>query len=169
MSRKQILIALGAVVLIALGVAAWYVLSPPDTAATASAATGARAIRLRRMTALMGNLQGQGRSDLIWNMARPAARSAPPSTPRPSTLLKENYIDTGKVFYVFRVFPLRSDDGAAEKLARCLPEDKYFSFIDLLFQEINPNGTWSMLPDTALQSPEGVRGGLVLLQAGSPA
>ena len=47
---------------------------------------------------------------------------------------KAKYIDTGKVFYVFRVFPLRADDGTAEKIARCLPEDKYFSFIDLLFR-----------------------------------
>ena len=38
------------------------------------------------------------------------------------------------MFYVFRVFPLRPDDGTAEKIARCLPEDKYFSFIDLLFR-----------------------------------
>ncbi|HEY5346702.1 MAG TPA: thioredoxin domain-containing protein, partial [Rhizomicrobium sp.] len=49
-------------------------------------------------------------------------------------LLKAGYIDTGKVFYVFRVFPIRPEDGPAEKMARCLPADKYFSFIDLLFR-----------------------------------
>ena len=48
--------------------------------------------------------------------------------------LKKKYIDTGKVFYVFRVFPLRPMDGDVEKMARCLPEDKYFAFIDLLFR-----------------------------------
>ena len=32
------------------------------------------------------------------------------------------------------MFPLRADDGTAEKIARCLPEDKYFAFIDLLFR-----------------------------------
>ncbi len=48
--------------------------------------------------------------------------------------LKANYIDTGKVFTSSASFPLRADDGAAEKIARCLPEDKYFSFIDLLFR-----------------------------------
>ena len=48
--------------------------------------------------------------------------------------LKRNYIDTGKVFYVFRVFPLRELDGDAEKMARCLPEDKYFPFIDQLWK-----------------------------------
>jgi protein-disulfide isomerase len=48
--------------------------------------------------------------------------------------VKQNYIDTGKIFYVFRVFPLRELDGDAEKMARCLPEDKYFAFIDQLWR-----------------------------------
>ncbi len=49
-------------------------------------------------------------------------------------LLKKQYIDTGKVFYVFRVFPISAVDGAAESMARCLPADNYFAFIDLLFR-----------------------------------
>jgi protein-disulfide isomerase len=48
--------------------------------------------------------------------------------------LKTNYIDTGKVYYVFRVFPLGSVDVAAEAMARCLPANNYFQFIDLLFR-----------------------------------
>jgi protein-disulfide isomerase len=48
--------------------------------------------------------------------------------------LKANYIDNGKIFYVFRVFPLRELDGDSEKMARCLPEDKYFTFIDQLWR-----------------------------------
>jgi protein-disulfide isomerase len=48
--------------------------------------------------------------------------------------LKQNYIDTGRIFYVFRVFPLRELDGDSEKMARCLPEDKYFTFIDQLWR-----------------------------------
>ena len=48
--------------------------------------------------------------------------------------LKSNYIDNGKVFYVFRVFPLQSADVAAEAIARCLPANNYFQFIDLLFR-----------------------------------
>jgi hypothetical protein len=71
--------------------------------------------------------------------------------------LKANYIDTGKVFYVFRVFPLRADDGSAEKIARCLPEDKYFGFIDLLFKN-QPKWDWEFGV-----SPQGVHDGLVLL------
>jgi protein-disulfide isomerase len=47
---------------------------------------------------------------------------------------KQKMIDTGKVYYVFRVFPLSPVDVAAESIARCLPEDNYFQFIDLLFR-----------------------------------
>ena len=48
--------------------------------------------------------------------------------------LKRDYIDTGKIFFVFRTFPLRPMDGDVEKMARCLPEDKYFDFIDHLWR-----------------------------------
>lgn len=49
--------------------------------------------------------------------------------------LKENYIETGKVFFVFREFPLDPLAAAAFMLARCVPEDAYFDFIDLLFEK----------------------------------
>jgi protein-disulfide isomerase len=48
--------------------------------------------------------------------------------------IREKYIDTGKIHFVFRVYPLHPEDGAVEKIARCLPEDKYQSFIDLAFR-----------------------------------
>ncbi|HEX3754764.1 MAG TPA: thioredoxin domain-containing protein, partial [Rhizomicrobium sp.] len=70
---------------------------------------------------------------------------------------------TGKVYYVFRVFPLRGDDGAAEKLARCLPEDKYFPFIDLLFRNQPKWDVEYAEQNPALGTPQGVHDGLVLL------
>jgi protein-disulfide isomerase len=48
--------------------------------------------------------------------------------------VKSTYIDTGKVYYVFRVFQLRPADGAAEAIAQCLPKENYFDFIRHLFQ-----------------------------------
>lgn len=43
---------------------------------------------------------------------------------------KAKYIDTGKVFYVFREFPIHPTlDGPAFVLARCAPKDKYFDVI----------------------------------------
>jgi protein-disulfide isomerase len=49
-------------------------------------------------------------------------------------LLKKKYIDTGKVYYVFRVFPLNPADLAVEAMARCLPPSRYMQFIDVLFR-----------------------------------
>ncbi len=68
-------------------------------------------------------------------------------------LLKKNYIDTGKVYYIFRIFPIMPADGAAEAIARCLPADKYFWFIDLLFRN---QKTWD--PEYGITD---VRGGLL--------
>lgn len=56
---------------------------------------------------------------------------------------KPAYVDTGKVFYVFRVFPLRSLDLAVEAVARCLPQSDYFHFIDMMYrnqQKWDPDG-----------------------------
>jgi protein-disulfide isomerase len=47
--------------------------------------------------------------------------------------LKERYIDTGKVRYIFREFPLDVVAAGASLLARCADKDKYFSLLDLLF------------------------------------
>jgi protein-disulfide isomerase len=47
--------------------------------------------------------------------------------------LKERYIDTGKVRYIFREFPLDALAVGASMLARCADKGKYFSLIDLLF------------------------------------
>ena len=47
---------------------------------------------------------------------------------------KSAYVDTGKVYYVFRVFPLQQADLAVEAMARCLPKDRYFPFIDMMYR-----------------------------------
>jgi protein-disulfide isomerase len=48
--------------------------------------------------------------------------------------LKKNYIDTGKVFYVFRLFARGPQDGLAEKMARCAPRERYFAMADAIFR-----------------------------------
>ncbi len=49
--------------------------------------------------------------------------------------LKREYIDTGKVYFIFREFPLDTVSAAAFMLARCAPEDKYFDIVDLMFDQ----------------------------------
>ena len=49
-------------------------------------------------------------------------------------LIKAEYIDSGKLRFIFREFPLDRAALAASMLARCVPDDKYFATIDLMFR-----------------------------------
>src|SRR6202034_3584186 len=52
--------------------------------------------------------------------------------------IKAEYVDTGKVRYVFREFPLDIKAAAGSMLARCIAKEdsnKYFAVIDLLFKQ----------------------------------
>ena len=48
--------------------------------------------------------------------------------------LKSDYVDTGKLRYVARDFPLNAPALQAAVLARCAGEGRYFTFVDVLFQ-----------------------------------
>jgi protein-disulfide isomerase len=48
--------------------------------------------------------------------------------------LKKQYIDTGKVRFIFREFPLDPLAAGAAMLARCADKDKFFPMIETLFQ-----------------------------------
>lgn len=54
--------------------------------------------------------------------------------------IKSEYIDTGKVRYVFREFPRNPSDAAGSMLARRIAKDncgKYFAIVDILFRQQN--------------------------------
>lgn len=54
--------------------------------------------------------------------------------------IKSEYIDTNKIRYVFREFPLDIKAAAGSMLARCIAKDdagKYFAVVDLLFRQQN--------------------------------
>jgi protein-disulfide isomerase len=70
--------------------------------------------------------------------------------------LKRDYIDKGKIFYVYRTFLRNPDDASAEKLARCFPADKYMSFTDSLFRN---QQKWDY--EYGVPSPDGVHAGLL--------
>ena len=150
MSRKTLFIILGVVVLIALaGIGYTFVNESGPT--SASAAQGYEILPTDRT---LGNPKSKV---VLIEYAAPTCPVCAAFNAQSFPLLKANYIDTGKIFYVFRVFPLRGDDGSAEKIARCLPEDKYFAFIDLLFKN-QPKWDWEFGI-----KPQGVHDGLVLL------
>jgi len=58
--------------------------------------------------------------------------------------VRKNWIETGKARLVFRVFPLNQLDVSAAKLARCVPADRYYAFIDTLYQD---QATWVRAKD----------------------
>jgi protein-disulfide isomerase len=52
--------------------------------------------------------------------------------------IKAAYVDTGKVRYVFREFPLNIKDAACSMLARSIAHDdagKYFAVVDVMFRQ----------------------------------
>ncbi len=49
--------------------------------------------------------------------------------------LKSEFIDTGRVKLVFRDMAVNEAGIDAHALARCVPEERYYPFLDLLFQQ----------------------------------
>ncbi len=57
---------------------------------------------------------------------------------------KKTYVETGKAKLVYRDYPLDQLALKAAMLARCAPSDRYFSFLDVLFQN---QVTWATAKD----------------------
>jgi protein-disulfide isomerase len=60
--------------------------------------------------------------------------------------LKKKYIDTGKVKYILREFPLDPLAAAGFMLARCSGGDKYYPIVEMLFQKQNDWVTQNPIP-----------------------
>jgi protein-disulfide isomerase len=58
--------------------------------------------------------------------------------------LKTEYIDTGKVRYTYIDFPLNGPALNAAAVALCVPEDKYFNYVEYLFKT---QEQWAFAPD----------------------
>jgi len=152
MTRQQLLIGLVAIAVVALGVVAYFVIwgsSDNDNVTASGSAQYKYTVTSEDRT--LGNPHAKV------TMIEYAAPTCPHCAHFDMTMfpyLKKNYIDTGKVYYVFRVFPLSQVDIAAEAIARCLPAGSYFQFIDQLFRN---QSQWD--PD-GYQIPD-VRGALL--------
>jgi protein-disulfide isomerase len=69
--------------------------------------------------------------------------------------LKKDYIDSGKVRFIFREYPHNDPALAAFMVARCAPKEKYFPMIDVFFQT---QDKWTQDPLNGLKN--------IALQAG---
>ena len=64
--------------------------------------------------------------------------------------LKKRYIETGKVRFIFREFPLDNIAATASMLARCANKDKFFPMIEVLFNQQNK---WAVNPPASPLPP----------------
>jgi protein-disulfide isomerase len=74
--------------------------------------------------------------------------------------IKSEYVDTGKVRYIFREFPLDIKAAAGSMLARCIAKDdagKYFAVVDMLFKQ---QGDWVTKNTTETLTRIGKQAGL---------
>ncbi|MBU6458893.1 MAG: DsbA family protein [Bradyrhizobium sp.] len=74
--------------------------------------------------------------------------------------IKSTYIDTGKIRYIFREFPLDIKAAAGSMLARCIAKDdagKYFAVVDMLFKQ---QSDWVMKNTTETLTRIGKQAGL---------
>lgn len=74
--------------------------------------------------------------------------------------IKSEYIDTGKIRYIFREFPLDIKAAAGSMLSRCIAKDdsgKYFTVTDMLFRQQND---WVMKNTTETLTRIGKQAGL---------
>jgi protein-disulfide isomerase len=131
---KKSLIALGLIVVAALiGLVVYYLALQRDDTAVAAAALAplSPGYTIVPGDRTLGNPKAKV---VLIEYAAPSCPVCAAFNAQSFAQVKQNYIDTGKIYYVLRVFPIRADDGTAEKIARCLPPDRYFSFMDLLFR-----------------------------------
>ncbi|MGE3622925.1 MAG: DsbA family protein [Bdellovibrionales bacterium] len=58
--------------------------------------------------------------------------------------LKEKYVDTGKVRFIMHDFPMDGVGLRASALARCMPAEQFYPFVEMLFKN---QQTWAMSPE----------------------
>jgi protein-disulfide isomerase len=72
--------------------------------------------------------------------------------------LEKRYVDTGKVKFILRDFPLDGTALKAATIARCMPEEQFYPFITILYQT---QTSWALLPNPESQIMQYARlGGL---------
>jgi protein-disulfide isomerase len=130
--QRNLLVVLGVAVLIAVGVGAYMWSSGGNTASgLLAAAGGAQEFEIKPTDMVKGSV------DAPVTMVEYASMTCPHCAAFNAEIVPQltaEYINTGKVKFVFREYPLDGAASMASAAARCLSGDAYFAFIDLLFR-----------------------------------
>jgi protein-disulfide isomerase len=161
---KKIVIAISVFLIIAAG---WFLLPQNQDAATIKileSASGSEKIEEKTEAVLVkkGELNTSAKAKLLQNlrgdyymgnefapvlMIEYASLSCPHCAHFHEAVLDDliaSHIETGKVRYIYRDFPLNAPAFDASKLAMCADKDKYFNFIKVLFKS---QENWVMADD----------------------
>jgi protein-disulfide isomerase len=138
-TRRQLLMGAAAVVVVAASGAGYYFWSRPDAPApTPQLATGGDVSIAELMTPGPLGDQILGAANAPVTIVEYASMTCPHCSHFHETTfpeMKTKYIDTGKVRFVFREFPLDPLAAAGSMLARCAGKDKYFPMLEALFSQ----------------------------------
>jgi protein-disulfide isomerase len=137
LSRRHLLIGGAAVVVVAAAGAGYYIWNRP--APGPAAPPGGADVSMAELM-LPGPLgdQALGSANAPVVIVEYASMTCPHCASFHETIypeLKKKYIDTGKVRFIFREFPLDPLAAAGSMLARCAGGDKFFPLIETLFAQ----------------------------------
>src|SRR5262249_54545328 len=135
--RHALLGATAVIAILAAGGANYELWRPTGTPAAQPAASGEVALAdLLGPGALGGQIQGQADASLtIVEYASMTCTHCSHFHETTYPELKKKYIDTGKVRFIFREFPLDALAAAAAMLARCAGNDKFFPLVEAFFAQ----------------------------------
>src|SRR5215468_2766649 len=120
---------LGAAAVVAIIIAAgggFYLWGPTDRAAAQTAPAGEVPMADLLVPGPLGD-EIQGQADAPVTIVEYASMTCPQ--------MKKKYIDTGKVRFIFREFPLDALAAAAAMLARCAGKEKFFPLVEAFFAQ----------------------------------
>ena len=136
LTRRHVLLGAAAVTaIIAAGSAGIYLWSSTDTAAAETPAGAEVSMADLLVPGPLGD-EIQGQADAPVTIVEYASMTCPHCSHFHETTypeMKKKYIDTGKVRFIFREFPLDELAVAASMLARCAGGEKSIALIDVLF------------------------------------
>jgi protein-disulfide isomerase len=131
--RQLLLVGAAAVAVLAAGGAGYYVWKPSDTV-LADTGGGNDLGDLMKPGPLPEETLGDPKAPIT--VIEYASMTCPHCAHFSMTTfpeLKKRYIDTGKVYYIFREFPLDDLAAAGSMLARCSGSENYFPLVETLF------------------------------------
>jgi protein-disulfide isomerase len=135
--RKLLMGVTAAAAVVAAGGAGYYLWSRPDTAVAQPAAGGQVPMAELLTPGPLGD-EALGAADAPVTIVEYASMTCPHCSHFHETTfpeMKKKYIDTGKIRFIFREFPLDPLAAAASMLARCAGKDKYCPLIETFFAQ----------------------------------